>query len=92
MKPDEQLELWVQGKSVHNDERDECCPDFSCCGGKLADEDTRKRFAKAFYEHDENTTMNMLMIFLGDMLKKIEGKKIYVAGDKPSIEQMRLVN
>lgn len=35
MTPNEQLELWVRGKSVHNDERDECCPDFSCCSPEL---------------------------------------------------------
>jgi hypothetical protein len=91
MTPDEQLELWVQGKSVHNDELEECCPDFSCCGGDLADEDVRKRFAKAYHDHDEGTVMNMLMMFLGAMLKKQgSDEKVYVAGDEPSMEQMRL--
>jgi len=91
MTPNEQLELWVQGKSVHNDERGECCPDFSCCGGDLADEDTRKRFTKAYRDNDEGTVMNMLMAFLcGMMDASYKGKKIYIAGDEPSIEQMRL--
>jgi len=31
MKPNEQLAKWVNGESIHNKERDECCPDFSCC-------------------------------------------------------------
>ena len=31
MTPEQQLALWVQGINKHNDERDECCPDFACC-------------------------------------------------------------
>lgn len=31
MSPREQLDHWCNGKSIHNTERDECCPDFSCC-------------------------------------------------------------
>lgn len=31
MTPAQQLEAWVQGQNLHNDERDECCPDFACC-------------------------------------------------------------
>lgn len=36
----EQLENWVQGKSLHNDEAEECCPDFSCCTDELAVDNT----------------------------------------------------
>jgi hypothetical protein len=35
MTPDEQLELWLAGNSVHNPDTDECCPDFSCCVPEL---------------------------------------------------------
>lgn len=35
MTPNEQLALWVQGSSIHNLERNECTPDFSCCCRKL---------------------------------------------------------
>jgi hypothetical protein len=31
MTPKEQLDLWVQGNSIHNLERNECTPDLSCC-------------------------------------------------------------
>lgn len=31
MTKDEQLNQWCSGVSIHNSERDECCPDFSCC-------------------------------------------------------------
>ena len=26
-----QMEKWLAGHPEHNTERDECCPDFSCC-------------------------------------------------------------
>ena len=29
-----QVFMWVQGNSLHNPIRDECCPDFSCCDPK----------------------------------------------------------
>ena len=28
MTSDEQLKEWVKGNSIHNPDRDECCPDF----------------------------------------------------------------
>ena len=35
MDPEDQVKLWVAGKSVHNGSKEhpfsECCPDFSCC-------------------------------------------------------------
>lgn len=34
MTPKEQLDLWVQGNSMHNLERNECTPDMSCCNRK----------------------------------------------------------
>jgi len=61
MTPDEQLEEWVKGNSIHNTDRDECCPDFSCCCPKLlAPEDERKTFQAG----NEELRMQMCMIFL----------------------------
>lgn len=79
MTPDEQLREWVAGNPIHNKERDECCPDFSCCTGKIAPLNVRKRFEKACNEGDEETKMEMLMMFLSNALS---GKNIYVAGSK----------
>ena len=31
MTDDEQISDWVAGNSRHNPDKDECCPDFSCC-------------------------------------------------------------
>jgi len=78
MTSEKQLIEWVKGNPIHNDERDECCPDFSCCNGKLAPPDVRERFAKAYHDNDEETTTQMLMMFLGSAFSN---EKIYVAGD-----------
>lgn len=69
MTPNEQVQLWVGGTSVHNAERDECCPDFSCCRPKLlASEEERQKFYKAHHAGDSKTTNNMLAVFLGKLI------------------------
>lgn len=70
MKPEEQLEKWVNGEAIHNTERDECCPDFSCCTGKMVERSVRERFAKAYRENDEPTVNSMLMMFLSGAFPK----------------------
>ena len=48
MTSDEQLAAWLEGNSFHNNDRDECCPDFSCCDPELlADKKTRQAFVNA---------------------------------------------
>lgn len=79
MKIEKQLDEWVKGNPLHNEERDECCPDFSCCKGNIAPKDVRERFAKAHYEKDEKTRMKMLMMFLGGAFSD---KNIHIAGDE----------
>ena len=69
----EQLDLWVEGISTHCPAPSgikgyQCCPDFSCCGGDLAPEVTRKAFAKAYRADDEDTYMTLLGGFLMAML------------------------
>ncbi len=45
MTPDEQMKEWLAGKPIHNTERDECCPDFSCCRPELLwDPEVRQKF------------------------------------------------
>jgi len=83
----EQLYEWVKGNSIHNDETEECCPDFSCCNKNVSTpKDVRERFAKAYYEGDEETKMQMLGMFLGNAISTMSEKKVYIAGDTPSIE------
>ena len=53
MTSDEQLAEWVKGNSIHNQDRDECCPDFSCCDNELlAPEDERKSLQKEMISYD----------------------------------------
>lgn len=82
MKSEEQLELWVNGKSVHNKEMDECCPDFSCCHSGV---NTPVEVRKKFQEADEKTRMGMLGHFLSVALSTPDEKEsvpinVYVAG------------
>lgn len=79
----EQLDAWVDGKPHHNNERDECCPDFSCCQPDLlAPEPARRAFRDAVVAGNENVYTAMLGQFLGGLV----GDKAYVAGDPTSYE------
>jgi len=76
MDCDEQLKLWLEGKPVHNYERDECCPDFSCCNPHLlASEEERKEFILAVNSGNLSAQIAMLGEFLGRLCSYIsEGK------------------
>jgi len=78
MTPDDQLVEWLKGNPIHNDERGECCPDFSCCQPELlADQKTRQAFTDA----DEELRMSMLGMFLGAaMTLAAAEKEVYIAG------------
>ena len=82
MTSEEQLSLWCSGSSLHNDEKDECCPDFSCCN-KDADTpiEVRERFRKAFKEKDDKTIQGMLGMFLGTAIAAYTDKKVHIAGE-----------
>jgi len=63
-----QLDKWVAGQSLHNDEQDICCPDFSCCKPSLLrPESERIDFAKA----NDDLKLVMLITFLGAMIADI---------------------
>ena len=89
MTIEEQLELWVKGKNVHNDVRDECCPDFSCCNFTMKTPiETRKRFQKAYLEDDQRTVNQMLSMFLGEAVSKHTSKKVrIITENEPTEEQ-----
>lgn len=71
----EQLDSWVAGTPIHNTFMDECCPDFSCCGGTLWPEHKRLAFKAA---GDDERSM-MLMGALGDLCAA-QGVEVYVTG------------
>jgi hypothetical protein len=80
MTPEEQLKQWLNGESIHNTDRDECCPDFSCCRPEfMAPKEERERFAKASLEGDERTTNAMLCEFLSRAMRIEFGDKVYVS-------------
>ncbi len=78
MTIDEQVASWVQGQSLHNDDRDECCPDFSCCEpGLLAPTEERESFKDA----DEKERGVMLMTFLGRLIaRQCAQGDVHIAG------------
>lgn len=75
MTSDEQLERWVKGDSVHNIDRDECCPDFSCCQNHYKATDDERRL---FRDRPE-LRYEMLMGFLSGAFANWN---VHVAGYK----------
>lgn len=78
---DYQLHQWLEGKSLHNPIRDECCPDFSCCnGGDIMPREVRERFVAAYTSGDEETTFEILGMALSGLVSNM-GKTIHIAGE-----------
>lgn len=71
-----QLRLWVDGVSIYNRIRDECCPDFSCCNpGLIAAPALRQAFADA----GDELRHEMLGMFLGAMLNDHYSSSVYIS-------------
>lgn len=82
MNINEQVDEWVNGNPVHNDERDECCPDFSCCVPEvMASDQEREQFSEAYYNNDTKTQNEMLSNFLQRMVTHKTSKKVHIAGE-----------
>lgn len=74
-----QLSEWVEGRSLHNPIRDECCPDFSCCYPEgLMDKDLRIKFSNANKMNDSKTLMHILGMALSNVVSKA-GINAYIA-------------
>jgi hypothetical protein len=74
---EEQLSRWVAGVPTHNSERDECCPDFSCCYPPLlASRSVRERYAAAVERGDERERESMAGLFLGAALTIVTGPEL----------------
>jgi len=82
MTQKKQLELWLKGDSIHNKDKNECCPDFSCCNKKMkTDYKIRKLFYDAYHRKDYKVVDVLLMGFLSDAISTMNlKKKIYMAG------------
>ena len=69
--PEEQLQLWVTGKSVCPNTRHECCPDFSCCKPHLGwPLDKRQKYMAAGRGEQEKMMMGALSTLVRDEFKK----------------------
>lgn len=83
MTPQDQLDLWVKGENVHNQDRGECCPDFACC---CKDNhwpiSERLKFAKVYKEGGSSAVEPLLLKSLGPVLGKVQAKT-YVSGSYP---------
>ena len=82
MTKDEQLNLWVNGTSMHRGDsvNGECCPDFSCCQPKLlAPKEERELFRDLCLNEQDDERQRMLMMFLG---RAFGNYNIYLAGGK----------
>ena len=77
MTPEQQLDLWCEGHSVHNAATDECCPDFSCCNQKI---DTPIEDRKLFRDRPELRDAMLGQFLHRAILTMPNGDKIYVAG------------
>lgn len=66
-----QLDNWVKGISLHNTLRDECCPDFSCCGSPILDEKTRKTFLKAYQDGNLEIMLSIMGMGLQNLASEI---------------------
>ena len=86
MKRTEQLNLWVAGKPVHNDEKGECCPDFSCCNKEVSTpQEVKELFRHAYLAGNEVLVNRLLMEFLSNALS---GKNVYIAGLEASRQEL----
>ena len=85
MKFIEQLNLWVEGEPTHNDETNECCPDFSCCNKKVnTPVEVRVLFRDAYLRNNEELQYQMLLVFLSTAISTLKSDKgVYIAGRIP---------
>jgi len=71
-----QLALWVEGQSVHDDEHEQCCPDFSCCKPHLqAPKDERWAFLVAHMTEDYETCDRLTIGFLERAMDGYDARK-----------------
>ena len=79
----EQLQNWVEGKSIHNKIDDECCPDFSCCNNVSETPlETRKIFKAAYEQENWDIHESLCYSFLANAFAD---KKVFICNGKDEI-------
>jgi len=78
MTTDEQLAEWLKGNPIHNQDRGECCPDFSCCNPQLlAPAEVREVFVKG----NSHVRSRLLGEFLSRAFADLKpAAEVYIAG------------
>jgi len=86
-----QLEEWVKGNSIHDDENDICCPDFSCCYEELlSEENIRTKFFEAYERGDYQMIGLFASVF---RLKLLENKRYlsYLKSEGINLEDVKRI-
>jgi len=66
---DEQLKRWLAGDPQHDEVRDECVPDYSCCHPELlVSIDARRAYWNAHSIEDHETLNHLIYAFLARKL------------------------
>lgn len=80
---DFQVEQWVRGRPLHNAIRDECCPDFSCCGSQIWDKDVREKFKHARDSGDVMGVQHYMLMSISKLAADA-GANVHIAGENPT--------
>lgn len=79
MHIDIQLDLWIKGVSIHDQEAGGCVPDFSCCHPSLlAIFEERVAFVLAFQQKRLDICQGMYLIFLSKLEPTLDVKGFYL--------------
>lgn len=79
MTSEEQLDRWVAGESVHNEEWNECCPDFSCCRPELLWPRAKREFFRDYPECREEMLFEALAQAIATYTA-VSGKRVHLTG------------
>ncbi len=75
-----QLRMWLLEKPLHNPVTNECCPDFSCCAGKIMPYPLRAKFVRASKENDQITMREIMGMGLSGLAAS-KGVNLHIVGE-----------
>lgn len=75
-----QTVCWAAGVSLHNPIRDECCPDFSCCGSTLMPQVARTKLLEAYLNGDNEIVQEICMMGLSGLTAEFD-TKVHIVGE-----------
>jgi len=73
----DQVNAWLEGVSLHMEDPDMCCPDYSCCVPPLqAHLEERELYAQAWAKGDMKTVERLDCWFLGRLIVHHSQRKV----------------